>query len=160
MKRILLVSDTHGRDAGLLTVLDREEPFDLLIHLGDVEGSENLIESFAKCECLFVRGNNDFFTPNPRERELDIGNYHVFMTHGHNYGVSLGYERIVDEAVSRGCEVVLCGHTHKPVDMMVKNVRIMNPGSISFPRQENHIGTYIVMTVDEEGEIKARVYYV
>ena len=160
MKRYLIVSDTHGRDTGLGTVILREEPFDVLIHLGDVEGSENIIESLAKGKkCIFLRGNNDFFVPNPREMELEIGTHRALLTHGHYYGVSLGYERLAEEAASRGCDIAMCGHTHKPTDFFLGTTRILNPGSISFPRQENHIGTYIVLTEDE-GEIKSRIYYV
>lgn len=34
--KILIVSDTHRRDANLVEVLKKEKPLDLLIHLGDV----------------------------------------------------------------------------------------------------------------------------
>lgn len=159
MKRYLIVSDTHGNDMDIGIVLHREPPFDVLIHLGDVEGCENIIESLARCKCIFIRGNNDFFVPNPREMEIEIGNHRALLTHGHYYGVSLGYERLAEEAASRGCDLAICGHTHKPTDFFLGTTRILNPGSISYPRQENHIGTYIVLT-EEEGEIKSRIYNV
>ena len=41
--KILIVSDTHGRERNLEKVLEKTEPIDHLIHLGDVEGSEELI---------------------------------------------------------------------------------------------------------------------
>ena len=37
--KILVVSDTHGRDEKLERVVEQEQPFDYLIHCGDVEGS-------------------------------------------------------------------------------------------------------------------------
>ena len=42
--KILVVSDTHGRDEKLERVVEQEQPFDYLIHCGDVEGRELFIE--------------------------------------------------------------------------------------------------------------------
>ena len=39
--KILVVSDTHRHNENLLTVLKKIGHIDLLIHLGDSEGSEN-----------------------------------------------------------------------------------------------------------------------
>ena len=36
--KVLLVSDTHGRDTNLERAVEAEAPFDMLIHCGDVEG--------------------------------------------------------------------------------------------------------------------------
>ena len=58
-KKILIISDTHRHCLSLQKVIDRNGPFDMLIHLGDVEGQEDLIEDIAKCPCHIVAGNND-----------------------------------------------------------------------------------------------------
>ena len=71
--KILVVSDTHGRDRELETAVEREAPFDKLIHCGDVEGREIFIEALADCPCCIVAGNNDFFCDLPREQEITIG---------------------------------------------------------------------------------------
>lgn len=42
--KILIVSDTHGRDENLEKAVYREEPFDYLIHCGDVEGGRFLLK--------------------------------------------------------------------------------------------------------------------
>ena len=41
--KILIVSDTHGRDEKLEAAVAVEQPFDYLIHCGDVEGREFFI---------------------------------------------------------------------------------------------------------------------
>ena len=82
--RILIVSDTHRRNENFLQVIETENPFDLVIHCGDVEGSEYVISQAAGCPVEFVQGNNDFFSDLPREKELTIGNYKVWVLHGHN----------------------------------------------------------------------------
>ena len=99
MKKILITSDTHRRDGNLLEVIQNEAPFDMFIHLGDAEGSEDMITSWCKeqnpdCEVYMVLGNNDFFSHLDREKEISIGKYRAFLTHGHFYSVSVGTERL------------------------------------------------------------------
>ena len=73
--KILIVSDTHRKDGNLQWVMEKEKPFDMLIHLGDAEGSEQYIAHWAEpgCELEMVLGNNDFFSHLERERDLMIG---------------------------------------------------------------------------------------
>ena len=37
--KVLIVSDTHGRNGGYLELLEQSEKMDMVIHCGDVEGS-------------------------------------------------------------------------------------------------------------------------
>lgn len=152
--RILIVSDTHGRDGNLTWALDKTGPVDMLIHCGDVEGSEDFIRQIAGCPVHMVTGNNDFFSTLPREEEFQIGSYKVWLTHGHNYYVSMGSERIKEEAQARGMDIVMYGHTHKPVIDLAKEkggVTAINPGSISYPRQDGRRPSYILMELDRHG---------
>ena len=86
----------------------------MLIHLGDVEGDEDYIPAVADCPVHMVRGNNDFFSGLPGEEEFMIGGYHIFITHGHGYYVSMGEERLKQEARGRGADIAMYGHTHRP----------------------------------------------
>lgn len=152
--RILIVSDTHRRDKNLEIVLKRIGMVDLLIHCGDVEGSESYIRSIAGCPVHMVSGNNDFFASLPREEEFMIGSYRVWLTHGHNYCVSMGNEILKEEAQSRGINIVMYGHTHKPVIDIPKDpagVTAINPGSLSFPRQDGRRPSFILMELDRQG---------
>ena len=81
--KVLIVSDTHGRDENLEIAVNREAPFDMLVHCGDVEGREFYIEALADCPCSIVSGNNDFFSDLPREDVIDIEGNKVLVTHGH-----------------------------------------------------------------------------
>lgn len=153
--KILIVSDTHRRDGGLTQVLNKTGAVDMLIHCGDVEGSEGFIRKTAGCPVHMVAGNNDFFSELPREEEFLIGDYKVWLTHGHNYYVSMGNESIKEEAENRGVNIVMYGHTHKPVIDRGKNVMditAVNPGSLSYPRQEGRRPSYILMELDREGK--------
>ena len=81
--KILIVSDTHGRDSGLEKAVERESPFDMLIHCGDVEGREDYIEALAECPCCIVSGNNDFFSDLPREDVVSIAGHNFVVAPGH-----------------------------------------------------------------------------
>ena len=88
--RILSVSDTHRRDGNFRRVLEKTGPIDMLIHLGDTEGSEAYFREWVNndvCVIHVVRGNNDFFSFCDREKEISIGRYRALLTHGHMYAV-------------------------------------------------------------------------
>lgn len=157
--KILIVSDTHRRDSNLLTVLDKVGPVDMVVHCGDVEGSEELLYEKAGCDVEMVRGNNDFFSDLPREKEFWIGNYSVFLTHGHNYYVSMDNKRLKEEARERCVDIVMYGHTHRPVIEQEKDLICLNPGSLSYPRQEGHRPSYILMEIDAKGEAHFHLNY-
>ena len=44
------------------------------------------------------------------------------------------------------------GHTHKPYIEIDEDVTILNPGSVSYPRQSDHMPTFLIMEIDDEGE--------
>ena len=148
--KILVVSDTHKSHRNLERVLEMVKPVDMLIHLGDTEGGEDYIEALADCPSHIIRGNNDFFSYLPRELELELGSFRVWVTHGHNYYVSMGSEVIKREARARGFDIVMYGHTHKPSVDRQGGVIAVNPGSLSYPRQEGRRPSYVVMEVEGE----------
>ena len=155
--RVLIISDTHGRHAGLDRALEEAGGIDMFIHLGDVEGGEDYINAVVDCEKHMVRGNNDFFSRLDREQDFMLGRYRVLLTHGHYYSVSVGTEHLRQEARARGFDIVMFGHTHRPyydVDKKKgdKDLIVLNPGSLSYPRQEGRRPSYVVMTLDKEGE--------
>lgn len=157
--KVLIVSDTHGKHRSLDRALEEAGEFDMFIHLGDVEGGEEYINAVIDCEKHMVRGNNDFFSELPQEEEFYIGKYRVFITHGHNYYVSLDTECLREEGRSRNVDIVMFGHTHRPFLEQSDGVTLLNPGSLSYPRQEGRKGSYMIMEIDEKGKIKYRECY-
>lgn len=157
--KIVIVSDTHGKDANLEKVLNRESPMDLLIHCGDIEGQEDYIRALAECPVCMVSGNNDFFSDLSREEELEIGERKVLVTHGHYYGVSLSLSRLIEEAQARNISVVMFGHTHRPVVHEEAGVIVVNPGSLSYPRQEKRQPSYVILTIDHKGNWEFEIRY-
>ena len=158
--KILIVSDTHRHNTNVLDVVEKVKPIDLLVHCGDIEGSEDIIAQAAGCPVQIVQGNNDFWSAMPREKEFLIGEYKVWLTHGHNYYVSMNYEVIKQEARSRDVDIVMCGHTHKPVVDISPDLTLINPGSMSFPRQEGRKPSYIIMEIDKAGKAQYSIHYI
>ena len=152
MMKILIVSDTHRRNEKYIEVLERAAPVDMVVHCGDIEGSEYLIAEAAGCPVQMVVGNNDFFSDLPREKEFYIGKYKVWLTHGHNYYVSMNNEFLKQEARSREVDIVMFGHTHKPLVDIEQGLITVNPGSLTYPRQGNRRPSYIIMDLDKKGE--------
>ncbi len=163
MKKILIISDSHGLDDNMEKVIEEQKPMDVLIHLGDVEGSEDTIPSLVNpgCDVYILKGNNDYFSETlPTELELELDGHRIFLAHGHTYGVNYTMENLVDEAKERGCDIAMFGHTHRPYLDTIDGVTVLNPGSISYPRQQNFKPSYMVMNIDDEGRCSYNQYYI
>lgn len=156
--KILVVSDTHGKMENLREVIDIEQP-DRIYHLGDGQGVEDRIWMLSAAPCECVSGNCDFGVNLPHEVVLEVGKHVILLTHGHYYGVNYGYDKLIDVAEQKGCDVVLYGHTHVPcIDKVAsksgKVFVVANPGSISSPRQNSREHTYMLINVDSTGEFQ------
>ena len=157
--KILLVSDTHRHLGDFFTVLEKVSPVDCILHMGDVEGDEEVIEAVADCPVHFVRGNNDFASGLDRDKELILDGVRVFMTHGHRYGVSASLKYLEEEGRSRGAKVVLFGHTHRPVIEYRDDLVLMNPGSLSYPRQQGRKPSFGILEIDRKKELHFTIKY-
>ena len=159
--KILICSDTHRYDKNLHAVIEEHLPLDMLIHLGDAEGSDPMIASWLNegCELVMVKGNNDFFSQLEPEVELELGPHRALLTHGHYYNVSLGVDYLREEAVDRGCDMAMYGHTHRPFLEYGDEVLILNPGSLSYPRQEGRRPSYMILEFDKKWAPHFHTYY-
>ena len=135
--KVLIVSDTHRRNENYIKVLEKVAPVDMVIHCGDI----------------------DFFSDLPREKEFQVGKYKVWLTHGHNYCVSMNNETIKREARIRGIDIVMYGHTHKPVVDIDEDVIAVNPGSLAYPRQEGRRPSFLIMDLDKDGNAHFTINY-
>ena len=153
--KILVVSDTHGSSDGYSLAVKREKP-DQVFHLGDVEGQGELLSAIAGVPFFAVKGNCDSFLSDlPEDLVLDVGRHRVFMAHGHRLDVYYNPETLVEAAKTEMADIAIYGHTHVPDHIPnYKGVTVLNPGSISRPRQTGGKHTYAIMEVDDDGEIK------
>ena len=147
--RVLIVSDTHGKHKGIEQAIAMERPLDLLIHLGDGLGYEGYFAELAGCPVEIVAGNSDFFSPLPREKVLNLCGRNIFLTHGHMYYVDYDIDRLVQAAHAQGCTMAMYGHTHRPLIEIGRKMTVLNPGSLTHPRQPGKKPSYIVMDLRE-----------
>lgn len=134
--RIVVVSDTH-RDFDRLyrLALMQQGRADLFIHLGDGEQEvDDLRAAFPSLPLLSVRGNCDLFSTAPDHQVFEEGGVRLFACHGHNFSVRRGLDGIRSFARANGVRVALFGHTHCRCCVNEGTLTIMNPGSLSQPR--------------------------
>ena len=153
--KILVASDTHLSVDRLIEVAELEQP-DKIFHLGDSLGKVEQVEAICEVPVTAVRGNCDSDISLRSEVIEEIGSHKALLTHGHYYGVGCDVEdldELIAAAKAKGCDIVMYGHTHVPLlSRGYKGMTILNPGSISSPRQPSRKCTYAVIEVLENGD--------
>ena len=129
MKKIIVVSDTHGNTAGLEALLPIIAENDYVIHLGDGAGDMREIRVLYPDKVYQCGGNCDFFSHYPEEGELETEYVKILYCHGHKYDVKRGLVNLAREAKRRGCDVALYGHTHQAAITEMQGVLLINPGT-------------------------------
>ncbi|HEY0681468.1 MAG TPA: metallophosphoesterase family protein [Steroidobacter sp.] len=122
-----VVSDTHGllRPEALKHLVDVER----IIHAGDI-GSPHVLEKLQSLAPVSaVRGNNDkgaWAEAIPESLLIEV--------RGHSIHVLHDLAQIDLSPAAAGIDVVISGHSHKPVIDEREGVLFLNPGSIG-PRR-------------------------
>ena len=147
MKKLLVLSDSHGNVDAMEWVVRREKP-DLILHLGDLcRDFDELRRRLPVTQAMQnVCGNCDGFTEVPDQRVLQVEGTRILMTHGHRYQVKLGYALASAAAREVNANILLCGHTHIALDRDLMGLHLLNPGSCGGGR-----GTYGLIELDGTG---------
>lgn len=145
MKKVLVLSDSHGDVDAMERAAARERP-DLILHLGDLcRDFDELRQRLPMTQAMQnVCGNCDGFTEVPDQRVLLVEGKRILMMHGHRYEVKLGYSRAMWAAREAEADILLCGHTHVALYRDLMGLHLMNPGSCRGSR-----GTYGVIELGE-----------
>ena len=112
--KILAVSDSHGDCHLLLRIVQREQPFDAIVHCGDGADDLSRIDIPKGVPIVRVAGNVD------RSRGYGFENIAVeplcgkkiMVTHGDLFKVEYDLAPILDEGMRRQADLVCFGHTH------------------------------------------------
>jgi len=122
MYRIGLISDTHGllRPQALAFL----RGCDAIVHGGDI-GHEDVLKALAAlAPVTAVRGNNDSGAWAAPLRETETLRFGAVSLHAlHDLA------RLDMDPVAAGVQVVVSGHSHKPLVDMRGGVLYINPGS-------------------------------
>ncbi|NQX84024.1 MAG: metallophosphoesterase family protein [Mycoplasmataceae bacterium] len=165
MKKILVVSDSHGAVEGIEKAL-KNEKYDVSVNLGDSGQSESWIKERFD---YYVTGNNDVFESSKSDLVFEVDGVRIAITHGDKYEASLKEMFRFNERVSRAkmlklcrdirADILLYGHSHIKDDSQKKEYRIVNPGSIAYPRDDRN-GSYVVITVSDDKKIDVEFKFV
>lgn len=141
--KILVVSDSHGDVAGMLTCVDMLRPRHILF-LGDgLRDADEVHERFPDIPMDTVAGNCDLGRREYGEKLIEIEGHRILMMHGHTRNVKNGLLEASYAAREAGAQILLYGHTHCSRVERNGDFWIMNPGSIgNYPR------SYGVLTIE------------
>lgn len=147
-----VISDTHN----LLRpqVFDVFAGVDLIIHAGDVGSDEIITELETISPVRAVHGNTDRFPLTERlkdREELVLGEVRVFVTH--IGGKPKEMRRFYPE-VARA-DLVIFGHSHRPLRLVDEGITFFNPGSAGPRRFSLPVTVGRVEITD--GRIEARI---
>ena len=127
--KILIFADSHGSTQPMIDAVFTEQP-GLVLHLGDHDSDcGGIREAFPDMMIRAVRGNCDRLSKEIENDEFVAEGKRIFMTHGHLYGVKFSLTNILGEAASRGADILLFGHTHRPVNKRENGIYVVNPGA-------------------------------
>lgn len=152
--KALVFSDSHGKLDGILKVMRLFPDYEAVFHLGDIGNDARTLRAMTPYPVYIVRGNCDSL-PNLKEYLIvEFGGRRIAMCHGHRYlTYGGGFDSLRYFGLQQKADIVMFGHTHIPLLEKTDDVILLNPGSISSPRQENKIPTYTVMETGADGNI-------
>jgi putative phosphoesterase len=143
-----VISDTHGlvRPEALVALAGAE----LILHAGDIGGSEVLDVLRAVAPVVAVRGNNDRGTwaaALPEREVVEVADCLLYVLH------DLA-DLDLDPKVA-GFHAVVAGHSHRPAIETRNGVLFLNPGSAG-PRRFN-LPIALARVEIERGRLEARI---
>jgi hypothetical protein len=147
--RIGLISDTHG----LLRpdAVARLRGSDFIVHAGDI-GNAGVLAALAEiAPVTAVRGNNDkgpWAAAVPETDVLRVGEVFVYALHD-LAGLAL-------DPVAAGLQVVVSGHSHRPLIEARDGVLYVNPGSAG-PRRFKLPITVAELLLVAGADVRARI---
>ena len=165
MTRIGVVSDTHFPRFGraLPDALERglrRARVERILHLGDMTDllAVPLFEAIAPFDA--VAGNNDGAAIRERfgrKKIVTVEDVRIGMVHGDGKRGTT-QQRAVDAFAGEDVDVILFGHSHRPVVTRNHGVLVANPGSPTDKRL-NPLYSYAVLTVDGHSARVALKFY-
>ena len=156
--KLYVISDTHGRIDKALNVYKMLGTVDLIIHLGDMERDARRISEITDKTVISVMGNNESAYEKEDFHILETGYGNLLLTHGHKQKVKRGLQNLLYRTAELGCKAALFGHTHEPVFTESDGIYLLNPGSLTVPK-DGTAGSYAIVNVSRDAFAASIVYY-
>jgi len=145
--RVGVIADTHN----LLRpeALEALRGCQRLLHLGDI-GKPAILDALRQLAPLdVVRGNNDteaWAEAIPETLGLELGGLRLYLIHD--------LKQLAIDPRAEGFDVVLAGHSHKPLQEVRDGVLYLNPGSAGPRRFKLPISLAILSIADGQASVE------
>lgn len=158
--KILVISDTHGSLSRFWEVfekLKKENPPSAIVHCGDYYRDADEIRRKTGLPVFAVRGNcdGDFSDNGHMILETEAGSF--LITHGHMLNVKYSLQRLYYKTLEAGCIGAFFGHTHRKAYLDMDGIYLMNPGSLTQPRDGSG-GTFGMIEASGSG-VWGKIYH-
>lgn len=131
--KILIVSDSHHHDEVLYELVKEYPKMDLYLHAGDSESFPEGIFPFDSC-----LGNCDFY-PFMERRLIRTEYGNILMKH----------KPFLNKEEKQDIRIFIYGHTHRYAVYEEDGILFINPGSVSFSRDDSD-GSYAILTMEKD----------
>jgi len=134
--KIAVISDTHifsPEDKILKNVLSKLGSCDMILHAGDLVNIHVFEELNKIKKTVAVYGNMDSHDVKQRlpEKEIiEVNNFKIGLTHGAGNPLKI-IDYVKNVFANDKVDVIVFGHTHKPVNEEIDGVLFFNPGSLT-----------------------------
>ncbi len=147
INKIGVISDTHGliRDEINLFL----KGCDLIIHAGDMVNEDIILHLRSMSKVIAVRGNNDY-----SDKFSNYADFEEVIVNGHIKICVVHDINDIEDKITN-YDIVIHGHTHKPMRRYVSNTLVLNPGSFGPKRFSLPIS---LATIDLKKNISVKFY--
>ncbi len=153
MKKIVILSDTHGNLEALKKMEQIFDEADYILFAGDGYKDLNVLSKNNYKKLVAVSGNCDAELLSNKEKFFEIDGKKILLCHGDLYGVKSGLTRLKLRAEELGADVVIFGHTHQSLCETESGVLFINPGSPSRFSTEKTFGYLVIYNNKAVAEI-------
>lgn len=156
--KILVISDTHGKLNKVRDIFPKLKNIDLIAHAGDhYQDAEKLSKEFG-IPFVAVKGNCDG-SYSDNDFEIISTEYgKLLLTHGHMQNVNSHLSTLMYKALENDCKAAIFGHTHRALTDEAGGIRLINPGSLTKPRDGSD-GSYAIVRTSPDSLDASIVYY-
>lgn len=178
MNVIGIIADTHvpdrrGKlDPRVIKIFD-ETAVMAIMHAGDVSTPAVLRQLEEIAPVYAVRGNRDWITLGhlPAHSEHTFGSVRVGLTHGHGpiwdyvrdrldymvrgYRLELFRSRLLETFPE--ADVIVFGHTHRPLNLWTDGKLLFNPGSPHVPDRKYIARSVGLLTISASGDVVGEI---
>ncbi|MGH7444054.1 MAG: metallophosphoesterase family protein [Longimicrobiales bacterium] len=151
--KIGIISDTHGKlRRAVFTHFDGVEH---ILHAGDIGPLDLLAELEAIAPVTAVWGNTDDFSVRaavPEIARTTLADRRITVVHGHQLGTPTPPGLL---GAHPDADIIVYGHTHRPLIVELQGRRIVNPGGAGAARFG--LSPSVILMTIEDGAVDAEL---